>query len=126
MTAYATASTRERRSAPQIGEWISEAFHLFSQQWRAWLGHGLIFTFVAFGPSVLGSVYYVWLVADTLFPAIFNPTAPSAPMSDDAVLAGMAAMYGGYCLGAFLWPYFLGGMTRSALRQLRGETIRAR
>ncbi|HTE20893.1 MAG TPA: hypothetical protein VK689_21215 [Armatimonadota bacterium] len=111
--------------APRIGEWLSEAFSLFGQQWQVWVGQGLVCLFIGYAPSILGMIAYMAIVFGSGF-ATSSSDPSKSPAAFTTMLAAMGAMYGGLFLSIFTYVYTWSGMTRTAAKQLRGEPIRTR
>lgn len=107
---------------PRIGDWFSESLRLFGQEWKVWVLQGLIY-FVASGLLLVPGIVLIW---SGLASAIGSPEASasnSPPPGFLQFLTGMGFLFGGGCVGAFLHVFLLGGMFRTAQKQLRGEPI---
>jgi zinc ribbon protein len=122
---YATAPSIS--TGPRIGEWLSEAFNLFQQEWRTWISQGLIYCGLAIGPALLG--YMSFYIA--LFAGVFaitpstgsgQRTGPPPGMTGGLIVGGILIL-----VGLLATVYFsitlVAGMKRTAAKQLRGEPI---
>jgi uncharacterized membrane protein len=129
---YAASTAPIRSSAPRIGEWLSEAFNLFGQQWQVWCLQGLIYMALGLGPALLGVfIYYGAIVGAAVATSATTGSGASSSSGPPAVfvgsmLAGVAAMVVGVLVSLFTSMYVMAGMKRTAVKQLRGEPISAR
>lgn len=101
-----------------FGEWFSEMFRLWSTQWQVWVLQGLIFFAIVIIPIALSYFTFVGSVI------IGSESRHAAPPST-AVFTGMAIYFGVALLCSVLSQALIPGMVRTALKQLRGETISA-
>jgi uncharacterized membrane protein len=108
--------------APRIGEWLSESFNLYQQEWKTWTGQGLVFVVLGYLPAML-AVAYMYSVILSLRLAE-TPHPPLTPEETRALLTATGVLFGGTVLSTFSWTYFWVGMSRTAAKQLRGEPIR--
>ncbi|MGV3719572.1 MAG: hypothetical protein ACO1SX_01580 [Actinomycetota bacterium] len=116
---YASPSQQTPDATPRIGEWFSESFSLFGREWVTWVLQGLVYMVLASIPIIPGMVMY--------YGAIFRMMAtsqPGSPPPDPSTMIGaIIPLYGGGCLSAFIGLYLLIGMSRTAMKQVRGEPI---
>lgn len=109
-------------AAPRLGEWLGEAVTLFGRAWPVWLAQGAI-CYLVVAPLVLGLGFYY---ASVLFRE-YNEALSGYGMDP---LSGVRAIWnaaGFACAGlvpvALISTFFIGGMARTAVRQLRGDPV---
>jgi hypothetical protein len=93
---------------------------LFGQEWKVWSLQGLIY-FLASGLLLIPGLAMMWRGL-----AIGIADANAAPESTAGLIefmTGFGLLFGGGCVGSFLHVFLLGGMYRTARKQLRGEPI---
>lgn len=112
---YAPPSPQPPTAAPRIGEWFSESFNLFGREWVTWVLQGLVYLLLASIPIIPGFIAYIGM--------IFRAAAAGGEPGLDVILPAMGALYGGSCLSGVVGLYLLCGMSRTAMKQLRGEPI---
>ena len=122
---YRDTVAPQTNAPPRIGEWLSEAFSLFGQQWQPWVGQGLVCLLIGYAPSFLGMIAYMAIIFGSGL-ATASSSAPPSSTAFTSMLAAMGALYGGIFLSLFPLVYLWCGMSRSAAMQLRGEPIRTR
>jgi uncharacterized membrane protein len=105
------------RPAPQVkwGEWINEGWQLFANRWQVWVPMMLVFFIVLVVPIL---PVYVLLFSLSLA----NPNDPEAVASPLIPLLGL----GGGLITFGLAAFMLGGIYRTAFKQIRGEPISLR
>ena len=107
----------------RLGDWISEGWRMFTEQWKVWVVNALIF----FGISVIPVL--ALFVGFYLFLFSVMSAAPSSGPAQipGEVMAGFFVFFP--LLFLFLMvaqSFLLGGMHLSAMKQLRGGTIEVR
>jgi hypothetical protein len=113
----------EHVAAPQVkfGEWISEGWKMFTEQWKGWVLNTFIFYLVAFLPFTIAYLFFYLSFFLSLQASARSsrrtPVAPEFPI----VFLVIFPVIGLFTLLAS--SFFLAGMHRSALKQLRGGTI---
>lgn len=107
----------EQRPAAEVkwGEWINEGWQLFANQWQVWVPMMLVFIVALVVPIL--PVYLLIIGA-----SIAQGGDPDAGMP---VLAPLLGLVGGL-LTLGLAAFMLGGVYRTAFKQLRGEAISIR
>ena len=96
----------------RFGEWIGEGWNMFAEQWKVWVLNALILSLVTVVP-ILGVYIFVLVVA-----------AASAGSGGAGVgLIMIALIFLGMILVLLCSTYLIGGMYRTAFKQLRGEPI---
>jgi len=112
----------ERTNEVQFGPWLSESFQRFVDCWGVWVGQGLIATVISTAPLAVGMALFF----PTYFDAIMQLESVPRDQQQE-LLVQMLSAYGYVLAGAvaqsFLMFYLLAGMTSTAARQLRGESI---
>jgi hypothetical protein len=100
----------------RFGEWITEGWNMFAEQWQTWVLMSLIFFATAGLPYIILTVF--------LMLSLLGTAGGGPPESFIALfyLGFFAIMI----LMLPLYVYLLGGMHRTALKQLRGESISVR
>ena len=121
----------ENVAVPQVkfGDWISEGWRMFTEQWKAWVLNMTVFFAVCILPIMLTLVvFYI-----TSFATIFSASQASARTGGRVPPPDVGGLVTFYLLFFVVWiftmiaqSYFIGGMHRSALKQLRGGTIEFR
>jgi hypothetical protein len=110
--------------APRISEWFSESFNLFGREWKTWTLQGLIYVAVSTVPALPGIVlYYVALARMMAQISAGAGSASGAPPVPAGLFASIGVLTAGGCVSSLLGVYLLAGMTRTAVKQLRGEPI---
>lgn len=110
---------------PRLSEWCSEGFTLFGREWKTWTLQGLIHLVLSLAPAAPGLVL-VYSALEHLFAQIPSPGGPSGefPAIPTDLFVGLGALIVGGSISSILGVYLLAGMTRTAMKQLRGEPIR--
>jgi uncharacterized membrane protein len=111
---------------PQVrfGEWISEGWKMFTEQWKAWVLNTLIYALICGTPImvVIGG-FYVYL-----FTQMTQQTSRSGqpPIGPEVILTFYGVLFGVMFLTLFVAAFFTGGMHKSALKQLKGGKVELR
>jgi len=119
---YVSPDEQIRDSAPRIGEWFSESFSLFGREWKVWSLQGLIALLVSGLPMIPGMIAYFGL----FFRMMANTTPGSSgptPTDMAAMFTAIGSVYGGACVSGLLNIFLLIGMSKTAMKQVRGEAI---
>jgi hypothetical protein len=99
------------------GEWIGEGWQMFVERWQVWVLQFLIF-FAVFAIPLI-PVYAMIIMADVRATQAGDPPPPPPPFFIPFVLIALPILM---IAGAFL----LGGVWKTAFKQLRGEPIAVR
>lgn len=110
--------------APRISEWFSESLNLFGREWKTWALQGVIYLVLSLVPALPGVALYYAALVRTLAQISASGGTPSGPPSFTALFASIGVLTAGGCVSSVLGVYLLAGMTRTAIKQLRGEPIR--
>ena len=98
----------------RLGDWVSEGWSMFAEQWKFWVLCALVSLGILAVPFI--PLVIVWIVA--------MGTMQASPDSAFAALAGVFALEGlGILVVTVIGAYFTAGLYRTALKQLRGEQI---
>lgn len=101
----------------RLGDWITEGWRMFTEQWKAWVLMTLIFFAIVAMPFLL--------LALALVAGILASAGPRGPEP-----ALILLMYAGFVgLALLMLPvqvYLMGGMYRAAFKQMRGGQIEVR
>lgn len=110
--------------AVKLGDWISEGWKMFTEQWKPWVLLALGFLAVLLGPTLIFMiVFYAVLIASMISQAgSQNPDA--FPLF--LVLVMYAGLFGMMLLLMPAIAYLMGGMYRAAFKQLQGGTLEFR
>lgn len=104
--------------APRIGEWLSEAWDLFKQQWQVYVVQSLISLVIS---SIIISIMYV------VFFGAMMASVMASERNSGAAMGGMLLVYAmAFAMGAVIQVLMMvlyAGMERTAAKQLRGEPI---
>ncbi len=113
-------------AAPRIGDWLSESFNLFGKEWQTWVGQGLIFVVLVYGPMLLGyfSFYGVMIAAGISTPSGSSGSSQPPSWMMGSMVTTLVLMLLGVFGGTILALWLSAGMKRTAAKQLRGEPIR--
>jgi len=96
------------------GEWIGEGWQMFANKWQVWVSQLLI----VFG------VFLIPMVPFALMMFSIQAQAVGAPNQPPELPALFFPMVFGVVIFSFLaGPFFLGGLYKTAFKQLRGEPI---
>ncbi|MFN3653304.1 MAG: hypothetical protein ACK47B_27295 [Armatimonadota bacterium] len=109
---------------PRIGDWLSESFRLFGQQWQVWLGQGFIYTLFALVPVLVGYAFFLMPLMAAVAEAERRGTEPSAAAIVAALTTGGAIFGLSIVVAVLASAALMVGMERTAAKQLRGEAIR--
>jgi hypothetical protein len=122
MPSYSSAS-----AAPRIGEWLSEAFNLFKDEWKVWVGQGLVYVGICLGPVIIGYVVMFFSMFAGIASSAGSSSSSSAPTGAlIGMMTGMGIFYLALFLMSFIAVWLMCGMKRTAAKQLRGEPITVR
>lgn len=121
----------ENIGVPQVkfGDWISEGWRMFTEQWKAWVLNMTVFFAVCILPIMLTFVIFYGFFFSSIIAASQASSRSGGTVPPPAV-GGFIVFYGIFFL---VWlftlvaqAYLMGGMHSSALKQLRGGTIEFR
>ena len=106
----------EQSAAPEVkwGEWIGGGWQMLMERWQVWVPMMLIFVLAIFVPILPA---YILIFSASL--ASQGGDAPAAAIGALAPLLFLAGMLITFGLAAFM----MGGLYRTAFKQMRGETI---
>jgi uncharacterized membrane protein len=106
----------------RFGEWISEGWKMFTEQWKTWVINTLIYVLICFSPllTVAYSFYGYMLFQSSQHPRGAQPIAPGTLMTF-FLLLGVTLIY-----TTLVAPFFTGGLHQMALKQLRGGRLEIR
>lgn len=110
------------KSAPRIGDWLSEAIALLGRQWGVWITQGAI-TFAAVAPFFAGAVFYFFYVVFREYNAANTGFETDAALGQQAIYGALNVVFLAFIPITLLATFFAAGMSRTAARQLRGEPI---
>ena len=96
----------------RFGEWISEGWNMFAEQWRVWVLNTLVLSLVTVVP--IAGIYFLMFV-------VLSASAGSGGAGVGFVMLGL--IFVAVILVALLATYLVGGMYHTAFKQLRGEPI---
>jgi uncharacterized membrane protein len=111
---------------PQVrfGEWISEGWKMFTEQWKAWVINTLVYALICGTPImlVIGGFYAY------LFTQLSNTSSRygQPQIAPEAILTFYGVFFLVGFLTLFVAAFFTGGMHKSALKQLRGGKVELR
>src|SRR6476646_9958585 len=108
----------------RFGDWISEGWKMFTDQWKGWVLLALGYFAVMLVPTV-GIMFAVLTIAFANAAAQTGPYGRSAPPVFPLALVMVVSMLSLFVLIP-LSAYFRGGMYRSAFKQLRGGQLEFR
>lgn len=107
----------------RLGEWISEGWKMFTEQWKAWVINTLIFLGIA-GVPVLAVIigFYAYLITT------LTSASPGRPpdIAPESILVFYAIFFAVWAFAMVASCFFLGGMHQSAIKQLQGGKIEVR
>src|SRR5689334_13500387 len=107
----------------RIGEWISEGWKMFTEQWKGWLSLSAGFFVVVVVPMA-GTLVFTYIAFVTAM--LSQPRNPSG-RPPDIPIATIATLYlsifGLLILLMPLTVFLVGGAYKAAFKQLRGEQI---
>ncbi|MBI3653834.1 MAG: hypothetical protein HY231_22615 [Acidobacteria bacterium] len=109
---------------PQVrfGEWISEGWKMFTEQWKAWVLNTFIYVLICGTPMlavIIGFYGY-------LFTQLFRNPHGAPAIGPEVFITFYLALFAVLFLTLFVAAFFIGGMHRAALKQLRGGTVELR
>jgi hypothetical protein len=109
----------------RLGDWISEGWNMFTQQWKGWLTiSASFFVVVALPMLTFFGVMYVGMFATMMTQQHSRRASPEIPL---ASLLGF--YFGAFALIIVLLPltvFLIGGAYRAAFKQLRGGRVEFR
>jgi uncharacterized membrane protein len=111
---------------PQVrfGEWISEGWKMFTEQWKAWVINTLIYGLICATPMVIVvGGFYAYLITQM---SKHSPYSNQPPISGEEILSFYAVLFVAMIYLMLTGAFFTGGMHRSALKQLRGGKVEIR
>ena len=107
----------------RFGDWISEGWKMFTEQWAAWVINSLIFLGLTVFPMVAIIMgYYIY------FFSLMNTSPGSAPpdIQEQTLIGFVVVMLALMAFSLVAQSFLIGGMHISALKQLRGEKVEVR
>jgi hypothetical protein len=115
----------QNQAKPQVrlGEWISEGWRMFTEQWKAWVVNALIFLGITVFPVAavsIGSYLYFLSILTT------TPRNATPDISGEAVFGFLMVLLVTILFSLVTQSFLLGGMHLSAMKQLRGEKVEVR
>jgi uncharacterized membrane protein len=111
---------------PQVrfGDWISEGWKMFTEQWKAWVINTLIYGLICATPMVIVvGGFYAYLITQM---SKHSPYSNQPPISGEEILSFYAVLFVAMIYLMLTGAFFTGGMHRSALKQLRGGKVEIR
>jgi uncharacterized membrane protein len=111
---------------PQVrfGEWISEGWKMFTEQWKAWVLNTFVYALICGTPMVvvIGGFYAY------IFTQISQQSSRSSqpPIGPEVLLTFYGVLFVVLFLTLFVAAFFTGGMHKSAMKQLQGGTVELR
>lgn len=114
----------ESTSAPQIriGDWVSEGWRMFVQQWKQWVLITLVFFLATMAPYGLLALGFLIVVLGSIEPGGGMASGGAA----GAILFFYVALFGVTILMLPVHAFFSAGMYRVAFKQLKGGEIELR
>ena len=113
------------RPQVRIGDWISEGFKMFTEQWKGWVTIALGFFGVVILPiGALLAAFYVMMFATMTSQPATRGAPPEMPVG---LILGFYLVV--ICVGVVLLPltvFIMGGAYRAAFKQLRGGRVEFR
>jgi uncharacterized membrane protein len=112
---------------PQVrfGEWISEGWKMFTEQWKAWVINTLVYVLICGTPMILViGGFYGYLVVQISESASRRSSQP--PIGPEALITFYLILFAVMFFTMFVSAFFTGGMHKSALKQLRGGKVELR
>lgn len=96
----------------RFGEWIGEGWNMFAEQWKVWVLNALVLSLVTIIPAI------------AIYIAVFLVAAASAGRGGVGLsIAMLPLMFLAAILIIACSTFLIGGMYRTAFKQLRGEPI---
>lgn len=113
----------EETRAPQvkIGDWVSEGWRMFVEQWKSWVLMTLLVALITAAPPIVLSVVLVII--------LFGSMDQRGQIPDEMAPAIILLYVGFFAFAILMVPvqaYFGAGMYRAAFKQLRGGRIEFR
>ena len=99
-------------------ETISEAWNLLTQQWGAWVGAMAIYLIIIFG--LIGVFFGVLVGVMGIGSSGAQPGQPTDPAIGVGMVIGYLVFW---IITLVVSAYFMGGLYRMALKQVRGGTV---
>jgi uncharacterized membrane protein len=112
---------------PQVrfGEWISEGWKMFTEQWKAWVVNTLVFVLICGTPMIIVvGGFYGYLIMQISESTARRSSQP--PIGPEALVTFYLIFFAVMFFTLFIAAYFTGGMHKSALKQLRGGKVELR
>ncbi len=112
---------------PQVrfGEWISEGWKMFTEQWKAWVINTLVFVLICGTPMIiLMGGFYGYLIMQISESAARRSSQP--PMGPEVLITFYLIFFAVMFFTLFIAAFFTGGMHKSALKQMRGGKVELR
>jgi uncharacterized membrane protein len=109
---------------PQVrfGEWISEGWKMFTEQWKAWVINTLIYAVICFAPMMVVIFgFYGYMVSQ-----ISAHPRSSQPISPEVLITFYLVLFAVAFVTLFVSAFFTSGMHQAALKQLRGGKVELR
>src|ERR1044072_3153077 len=114
----------ENLAKPEVkfGDWIGEGWRMFTAQWKGCVINTLVYFLVCILPMMaVGIGFYIYIIAETSqMSRTRYPVAPAFP------IGFMLAFIAVFLITILITPFFMGGMHRTALKQLKGGTVELR
>jgi uncharacterized membrane protein len=111
---------------PQVrfGEWISEGWKMFTEQWKAWVINTLVYVLICGTPIMVVIIgFYGYLISQM---AQQTSRSSQPPVGPAELLTFYAILFAVMFFTIFVAAFFTSGMHRSALKQLRGGKVELR
>jgi uncharacterized membrane protein len=112
---------------PQVrfGEWISEGWKMFTEQWKAWVINTLVYVLICGTPMlvVIGG-FYGYLIMQISENAARRSSQP--PIAPEVFITFYLIFFAVMFFTLLIAAYFTGGMHKSALKQLQGGKVELR
>jgi uncharacterized membrane protein len=109
---------------PQVrfGEWISEGWKMFTEQWKAWVLNTLIYGLVCGLPMMV----VIFGFYGYLFVQVSQHPRSNQPIPPEAILTFYLIVFVVMFFTLFVAAFFTGGMHNAALKQLKGGKVELR
>ncbi|MEW6130293.1 MAG: hypothetical protein AB1757_24875 [Acidobacteriota bacterium] len=114
----------ENLAKPEVkfGDWIGEGWRMFTSQWKAWVVNALVFLLICGTPILVVTIgFYI-----NIFMQISaNPRSAQA-IAPETIFIFYGLIFGVSFLTVFASAFFMAGMHKAALKQLRGGKVELR
>jgi uncharacterized membrane protein len=108
----------------RFGEWISEGWKMFTEQWKAWVLNTFIFALICGTPMiVVVGGFYVYLFSQM---SQVSARSGQPPIGPEAIFIFYGVFFAVMFLTMFVAAFFSGGMHKSAFKQLQGGKVELR